>query len=107
MRDGLFSSLEAKLAEDGPYLPLFSGTAEVAYVTGIQNVELHPVTFKWFIMDKPAANALTGSTTDDVTSFDPASAYDYFSIEVINQVFDTLLVYDPVDATLMPGLATA
>jgi len=107
IRDGLFSSIQAKLAEDVPYLPLFSGTAEVAYVTGIQNVELHPVTFKWFIMDKPAANALTASTTDDVTSFDPASAYDYFSIEVINQVFDTLLVYEPVDATLMPGLATA
>src|SRR3990170_2432182 len=75
IRDGLFSSIQAKLAEDVPYLPLFSGTAEVAYVTGIQNVELHPVTFKWFIMDKPAANALTASTTDDVTSFDPAYTY--------------------------------
>src|SRR3972149_1925461 len=66
IRDGLFSSIQAKLAEDVPYLPLFSGTAEGASVTGIQNVELHPVTFKWFIIDKPAATALTGSTTDDV-----------------------------------------
>ena len=45
-------------------------------------------------------------TTDSVVCLDPACAYDFFSIEVINQVFDTLLVYAPNNASLVPGLAT-
>lgn len=106
VRTARFSSIQAKLAEDVPYLPLLAGNAHVAYVSGIQNVNLHPVTFKWFIMDKPASTELNGSTTDKIISLDPASAYDYFSIEVINQVFDTLLVYEPVEAKLIPGLVT-
>lgn len=106
VRMARFTSIQEKLAEDAPYIPLFSGNAHVAYVAGIQNVNLHPVSFKWFIMDKPGATTLTGATTDKIISLDPASAYDYFSIEVINQVFDTLLVYEPVQSKIMPGLAT-
>src|SRR5207247_1348117 len=45
-------------------------------------------------------------TTDRIKSLDPAYAYDYFSIEIINQIFDTLLVYSPTDTTLLPGIAT-
>ena len=106
IRAARFTSIQNRLATDVPYVPLFSGNAHIAYINGITGLELHPVTFKWFIVDKPGATQLNTSTTDDVISFDPASAYDYFSIEVINQVFDTLLVYEPVNATLMPGLAT-
>lgn len=100
-----FTDIQGALADDVPYVPLFSGNAHVAYVNGITDVELHPVSFKWFIMDKPGASAINASTTDRIISLDPASAYDYFSIEIINQVFDTLLVYEPVTAEIMPGLA--
>jgi len=106
-RQTLFNQIQDKLAEDVPYIPLFSGNAQVAYLSNITGVFLHPVTFKWFIIDKPGAAELKGATTDKIISLDPASAYDFFSIEVINQVFDTLLVYDVKNATLLPGLATA
>jgi len=106
IRAARFASIQQKLAEDVPYVPLYSGTAEVAYVTGVTNVELHPVVFKWFIIGKPGATELNASTSDKIISLDPASAYDYFSIEVINQVFDTLLVYDWKTTSLRPGLAT-
>jgi len=105
IRDQRFADIQGALADDVPYVPLFSGNAHVAYVNGITDVELHPVSFKWFIMDKPGSTEINGSTSDRIISLDPASAYDYFSIEVINQVFDTLLVYEPVSATIMPGLA--
>jgi peptide/nickel transport system substrate-binding protein len=105
-RAARFASIQQKLAEDVPYIPLFSGNAHVAYVNTTANVVLHPVTFKWFIMEDPTDAEISASTTDNIVSLDPASAYDYFSIEIINQVFDTLLVYEPVDAALMPGLAT-
>ncbi|MFA5896296.1 MAG: ABC transporter substrate-binding protein [Thermoplasmata archaeon] len=106
-RAARFASIQQQLAQDVPYIPLFSGRADVEYVNGVQNVVLHPVVFKWFIMNKPGATQLNASTTDKIISLDPASAYDYFSIEVINQVFDTLLVYDWQNTTLKPGLATA
>jgi len=106
-RQARFASIQDKLAEDVPYIPLFSGNAHVAYENTVQDVVLHPVTFKWFIMDKPGATELNGSTTDRIISLDPASAYDYFSIEIINQVFDTLLVYEPNTPDLMPGLVTS
>ena len=101
-----FTAIQRGLAADVPYVPLYSGVAQVAYVNGLTHVELHPVTFKWFIIDKPGATQLNASTSDKIVTLDPASAYDFFSIEVINQVFDTLLVYEPVTAKLMPGLAT-
>lgn len=104
-RASLFQQIQNKLADDVPYIPLWQAGAHVVYDNDISNVNLHPITFKWFIMDKPGATAITAGTTDRVTSFDPASAYDYFSIEVINNVFDTLLVYEPVTTDLMPGLA--
>ncbi len=105
-RQTLFNQIQDKLAEDVPYIPLFSGNAQVAYLSNITGVFLHPVTFKWFIINKPGATELKGATSDKIISLDPASAYDFFSIEVINQVFDTLLVYDVINATLRPGLAT-
>ncbi len=105
VRVARFASIQGQLATDVPYIPLFSGRADVEYNSSVQNVVLHPVVFKWFIMNKPGSSQLNASTTDKIISLDPASAYDYFSIEVINQVFDTLLVYDWQTTTLKPGLA--
>ena len=105
-RTTYFNQIQDKLAVDVPYVPLFTGNAHVAYVSSVQNVILHPVTFKWFIMNKPGAIALNASTTDKIVTLDPASAYDYFSIEIINNVFDNMLVYEPNTANLVPALVT-
>jgi ABC-type transport system substrate-binding protein len=106
VRADRFQKIQGALADDVPYVPLFTGVAQAAYGNDVENVVLHPVTFKWFIVEKAAATTLAVSTSDRIQSLDPARAYDFFSIEVINQVFDTLLVYDWDTATLMPGLAT-
>src|SRR2546427_5137776 len=105
-RSSIFQQIQNQSAIDVPYVPLFTGNAHVAYVNTVQNVTLHPVSFKWFIMNKPGATELNASTSDKIISLDPASAYDYMSIEVINNVFDTLLVYDAKNTSLLPGLAT-
>ncbi len=106
VRADRFAKVQQVLADQALYIPLFSGRADVAYVNGVSNVVLHPVVFKWFIMGKTGASQINASTSDKIITLDPASAYDYFSIEVINQVFDTLLVYDWNSTALKPGLAT-
>ncbi len=105
-RNENFTKLQDKLAADVPYIPLFSGYSETAYLSTVTNVVLHPIMFKLFIIDKPGSTEFNMSTTDDITSVDPALAYDFFSIEIVNQVFDTLLTYEPYNATLLPALAT-
>jgi len=105
-RSNLFSQIQNKLATDVPYVPLWQGSANIGYKSDISGVVLHPVVFKYDIMSRTGTTQLNVGTTDSVVCLDPACAYDYFSIEVINQVFDTLLVYAPNDTTLLPGLAT-
>ena len=106
IRADRFTKLQDKLAADVPYIPLFSGYSEAAYVSNVLNVELHPIMFKLFIIDKPNSAEFNLSTTDDITSLDPALAYDYFSIELVNQIFDTLITYEPVESRLIASLAT-
>ncbi len=106
VRADRFAKIQTALANDVVYIPLFSGRADVAYVNSVSNVVLHPVVFKWFVVGKTGASQINVSTSDKIITLDPASAYDYFSIEIINQVFDTLLVYDWQTNDLKPGLAT-
>src|SRR5437899_5161366 len=106
VRADRYGKIQDQLASDVPYIPLYTVGAQVVYVNGIQNVELHPVSFKWFVVNKPGSTTLNVSTSDKIITLDPASAYDYFSGEIINQVFDTLLVYDWKTSDLKPGLAT-
>ena len=106
LRTDRFAKVQQALSDQVIYIPLFSGRADIAYVNGVSNVYLHPVVFKWFVMGKTGASQLNVSTSDKIITLDPASAYDYFSIEIINQVFDTLLVYDWNTTNLKPGLAT-
>ncbi|TLZ89758.1 MAG: hypothetical protein E6K04_07935, partial [Methanobacteriota archaeon] len=91
VRADAFTKLQNQLAKDVPYIPLFSGYSETAYVSGMKNVTLHPIMFKLFIISKPNSAEFNMSTTDSITSLDPALAYDYFSIELVNQIFDTLV----------------
>ncbi len=106
-RSQLFTQIQTQLANDVPYIPLWEGKANIVYKNGINNVFLHPVAFRYgFMSNTNNPNTLNVGTTDRIKSLDPAYAYDYFSIEIINQVFDTLLVYSPTNTTLLPGLAT-
>src|SRR5438876_5053971 len=105
LRTNLFAEIQNQLTKDVPYIPLWQNGADIEYKSGISGVYLHPVTFKYFTMSWSTSQLNVG-TTDKVVCLDPACAYDYFSIEIINQVFDTLLVYAPNDTTLLPGLAT-
>ena len=105
-RTDRFTKIQNQLAADVPFIPLFSGFSEAAYISTLKNVSLHPISFKWFIIDKPGSTSLNASTSDHIEkSLDPAQAYDYFAIELVYQIFDTLLVYQPDKAVLMPGLA--
>ena len=105
-RAGNFTNIQTKSAEDVPYIPLWQQSADVEYKSDITGVYLHPVSFKYFVMSRSGASSLSVGTTDSVVCLDPACAYDYYSIEVINQIFDTLLVYAPQNASLVPALAT-
>jgi len=44
-------------------------------------------------------------TTDSATTLDPAEAYDYFSSNVLNNVSETLITYEPGTSKIVPGLA--
>lgn len=105
-RAGNFTNIQNQSAVDVPYIPLWQQSADVEYKSDITGVYLHPVSFKYFVMSRSGSSQLSVGTTDSVVCLDPACAYDYYSIEVINQIFDTLLVYAPQNASLVPGLAT-
>lgn len=105
VRADRFSKIQQKLAADVPYIPLFSGYSEVAYTSNIANVILHPIMVKWYIVDKPNSLEFSVSTTDDITTLDPQAAYDYFSDEIVDQIFDTLIRYEPGTTKLLAGLA--
>lgn len=106
LRASLFGMIQNAISTSVPYVPLWQGSANIGYKSDINGVYLHPVVFKYFTMSRSGSTQLNVGTTDSVVCLDPACAYDYFSIEVINQVFDTLLIYAPNSTTLLPGLAS-
>ncbi|HUR69777.1 MAG TPA: ABC transporter substrate-binding protein [Candidatus Thermoplasmatota archaeon] len=53
------------------------------------------------------AASLTLGTTDTITSLDPGNAYEYLSINVLQNTMGTLLANKPDAAELQPELATA
>ena len=61
----------------------------------------------YFLMQPPAApkNVIVIGTTDKVISLDPAEAYDYMSVNVIQNVMDGLFRYKPGTTILEPALA--
>ncbi len=48
---------------------------------------------------------ITIGTTDTLSYIDPAEAYDFHTWEIIQNTFDTLLVYEPGTNKIVPGLA--
>ncbi|NIN65227.1 MAG: hypothetical protein GTO63_11125, partial [Anaerolineae bacterium] len=105
-RTAAFATIQEKLAEDALYIPLFQGNQHVVYQDDVTGLLLEPVrSFHYDQAAKPGATTLIAGTTDTAVTFDPADSYDYFSIQVIEHMFETLLTYEPGTANLIPGLA--
>jgi len=83
-----------------------AGTRTVIY-SFPKNTE--PVDVAMVQQAPPTTNAtITIGTTDTVqTTLDPADAYDYFGINIIENVGDGLVDYVPGTTTLAPALATS
>jgi peptide/nickel transport system substrate-binding protein len=54
----------------------------------------------------PKPSRLVIGVTDKVTDIDPASAYDFFTWEVLNNIMAGLVQYKPGTADIVPGLAS-
>jgi len=52
-----------------------------------------------------ASDTLVYGTTDKVTQMDPASAYDFHTWELFNNIDESLLTYKPGTSEIVPGLA--
>src|SRR5205823_876167 len=64
IRNSYFQKLQNQSATDVPYIPLWMTNAHVVYDSDISGVFLHPVVFKYFIMNKPGFDHITVGTTD-------------------------------------------
>ena len=51
------------------------------------------------------AEQLIIGVTDKVTDIDPANAYDFYTWEVLNNVMEGLVKYEPGTLKIVPGLA--
>ncbi|MFQ5907875.1 MAG: ABC transporter substrate-binding protein [Thermoplasmata archaeon] len=105
-RNAVFAEIQQKLAEDAIYIPLFQGNQHVVYQDDVTGVVLEPVrSFRYDQIQKPGEATLRVGTTDRVVTLDTADAYDYFSVELSDHIFEKLLDYEPGTANLIPSLA--
>ncbi len=56
--------------------------------------------------DGDQTEAIVIGTTDSITNFDPAKAYDFFTWELFMNIGRTLLTYEPGTTELQDGIAT-
>ncbi len=105
-RTAIFAEIQKKLAEDALYVPLFQGNQHVVYENDVTGVTLEPVrAFAYTKLEKPDETTIRVGTIDRVTTLDPANAYDYFSNQISDHVFESLLDYTPGTADIIPHLA--
>ena len=53
----------------------------------------------------PADTLVVAAAIDDIVSLDPAEAYEFSGLDVVNNTYDSLVEQDPVTLKLIPGLA--
>lgn len=58
-----------------------------------------------FGADAPSAGVVIGWKLDEISSLDPAEAFERASAEISRNIYNTLLVYDPNDTSVIKGLA--
>jgi peptide/nickel transport system substrate-binding protein len=54
---------------------------------------------------KTAGGEIVIGTTEKITKLDPAEAYDFYTWEIFQNIYQTLLAYKPGTTDLVPGLA--
>ncbi len=54
---------------------------------------------------KTAGGEIVIGTTEKITKLDPAEAYDFYTWEIFQNIYQTLLAYKPGTTELVPGLA--
>jgi len=54
---------------------------------------------------KAAGGEIVIGTTEKITKLDPAEAYDFYTWEIFQNIYQTLLAYKPGTTDLVPGLA--
>ncbi len=54
---------------------------------------------------KAAGGEIVIGTTESILKLDPAEAYDFYTWEIFQNIYQTLLVYTPGTTDLVPGLA--
>ena len=59
------------------------------------------------VKKKPEVKTLVYGTTEKVTDLDPASAYDFHTWEIFQNIYQGLLSYPPGKTNLVPGLAVS
>ena len=65
-------------------------------------LSLSPVAFA----DTPADTLVIAKNIDDIITFDPAEAYEFTGIEIIANIYDRIMRFEPTDITkLVPGVA--
>jgi len=103
-RDTTFSQIQDLAARDVPTLPLWMTTAVAVREPSISGVVLDPYLFRYYFIGKnnTATSTLTMSTTDKLTSLDPAVEYDLFSGTVVGNIFDTLYTTTPTNGSEIP-----
>jgi peptide/nickel transport system substrate-binding protein len=57
------------------------------------------------LADTPADTLVIANAIDDIVSLDPAEAYEFSGLDMVNNVYDGLVEIDPVTLKTMPGLA--
>ena len=103
-RDTTFSQIQDLTAHDVPTLPLWMTSAVAVKEPAVSGVVLDPYLFRYYFIGKNnvATSALTMSTTDKLTSLDPAVEYDLFSGTVVGNIFDTLYTTTPTNGSEIP-----
>lgn len=105
-REEIFWDIQNLTAEEVPTLPLWMTKAVAVREPDVTGVVLDPFLFRYYFIgkDNAATPALTMSTSDKLTSLDPAVEYDLFSGTVVGNVFDTLYTTTPTDGTEAPEI---
>ncbi len=104
-RAAVLLDIQEELASEAVYVPLYQASQHVVYEDDVTGIILNPAQrFFYWNISKPGETTLFTGTTDEIHTLDPADAYDYFSINLIEQVFDTLLTYND-KGELIPLLA--
>lgn len=100
-----FGAIQNLTAHDVPVLPLWMTRAVAVREPDVTGVVLDPFLFRYYFIGKnnTATTTLTMSTTDRITSLDPAVEYDLFPGTIVGNIFDTLYTTAPTDGTVVPA----